>query len=179
VSGLQIGWLAAAAVLAFWAIGARNRLMSLRNAIGAAWLQIDALLKRRYALVETLLLELRPSFVHESRTLDALLAAAVQLGACADAVRARPSAAAAASSLALAEGVFGQAMSRVLALLDTPPADGTDVHPTIAELVDLETRLGFSRQAFNDAVGAFNAALAQFPTRLLSRLFGLRAAGRL
>ena len=51
----QIVSLVVAAVLLFWAIGAHNRLIALRNAIGSAWAQLDALLKRRQALVEQLL----------------------------------------------------------------------------------------------------------------------------
>jgi LemA protein len=85
------------------------------------------------------------------------------------------------ASLALAEGVFGGAMARLLALLGEHPdlAAHADVAAPMAELVDVESRLAFSRQAFNDAVLAFNAAVRQFPTRLLSRAFGLRVAGRL
>ncbi|MBN8494010.1 MAG: LemA family protein, partial [Burkholderiales bacterium] len=40
-------------------------------------------------------------------------------------------------------------------------------------------RIGFARQLFNDAVHAYNEAVRQFPTRLLTRLFGFGAAGTL
>jgi hypothetical protein len=35
-----------------------------------------------------------------------------------------------------------------------------------------------ARQAFNDAVDAYNVAARQFPTTLVARLFGLRHAGK-
>jgi LemA protein len=42
-----------------------------------------------------------------------------------------------------------------------------------------EPRLAFARQLFNDAAQTYDAALVQFPTRLLVRLFGFGPAGRL
>ena len=62
-------------------------------------------------------------------------------------------------------------MARLLGLLDRHAdlAARADVSPLMAELVEIETRLGFSRQAFNDAVSAFNDAVRQFPTRVLSQ----------
>ena len=122
-------------------------------------------------------------FVQDSQlgTAHAVLAASVQAGACAAAVRVRPSSAAAVASLAMAEGVFAQAMARLLGQLDRYPALGSrgDVAASMAELVEIESRLAFARKAFNDAAGVFNEAALQFPTRVLSRLFGLRVAGRL
>ena len=46
-------------------------------------------------------------------------------------------------------------------------------------LEELEPRLGFARQLFNDAAQAYNDAARQFPTRLLTHLFGFGTAGRL
>ena len=177
----QIVSTALAAVLLFWAIGAHNRLIALRNAIGAAWVQLDSLLKRRHALIESLLVVLRREIGESTHEFDAVLAASMQAAACASAVRARPSAAPAVASLSMAEGVYGGAMARLLGLLDAHAdiARRDGVAPLIGELVEIETRLGFTRRAFNEAASAFNQAVRQFPTRLLSRLFGLRTAGRL
>lgn len=43
-----------AAVLVFWAVGAYNRLVRLRNEIGNAFAQIDVQLKRRHDLIPNL-----------------------------------------------------------------------------------------------------------------------------
>jgi LemA protein len=48
-----------------------------------------------------------------------------------------------------------------------------------ASLRDATQRLAFARQLFNNAVGVYNEAADQFPTRVLARLFGFGAAGRL
>lgn len=181
MSSTQVVWLAVAAVLLFWIIGAHNRLVALRNTIAGTWQPLDALLARRHALVESLLVPLRRELPGAEQQLDAVLAASVQAMACVQAVRIRPSAAPAAASLAMADGVFGAAMARLLGRLDGTPqaASRDDVAPLLAELMQIESRLAYSRQAFNDAASAFNDAAQQFPTRLLSRLLGLRAAGRL
>ena len=55
----------------------------------------------------------------------------------------------------------------------------TDTHRYVAALRDATQRMVFARQLFNDAVGSYNAAARQFPTRLLSALFGFGAAGML
>ena len=72
-------------------------------------------------------------------------------------------------------------MSRLLALLDqrSDLAAADDLAPHVAALRDASQRLAFARQLFNDAVGGYNEAARQFPTRLLSSLFGFGAAGTL
>ncbi len=52
-----------------------------------------------------------------------------------------------------------------------------EVMALLQELQDAQGRLDFARQAFNDAAQAYNAAVVQFPTRLLGPLFGFVPAG--
>lgn len=177
----QLVSLVVAAVLVFWVIGAYNRLVGLRNAIAAAWAPIDTALKRRHEIVPTLLAELRAELPDEHRTFDALLAASVQVAACSDAVRARPSTARPVASLALAEGVYAGAVARLVALVEQHPrlAAKDAVAPLLAELKEIDGRLVFSRQWFNDAAAVYDEAARQFPTSLLAGLFRFGAAGRL
>ena len=44
---------------------------------------------------------------------------------------------------------------------------------------DTAQRMVFARQLFNDTVGRYNEAARQFPTRLVSSLFGFGVAGTL
>ena len=69
----------------------------------------------------------------------------------------------------------------MLALLDqrSDLAGADDLGPLVAEQRDATQRLAFARQLFNDAVGSYNDAARQFPTRLVSSLFGFGAAGTL
>ena len=53
------------------------------------------------------------------------------------------------------------------------------VTEALAALHESAERMGFARQLFNDAVRGYNDAVRQFPTRLLSGLFGFGSAGTL
>ena len=67
------------ALLVFWGIGAYNRVMLLRNAIGAAFAQFDEALTRRIALGEQLVTQLRPILPSEQASYDTLATAQEEL----------------------------------------------------------------------------------------------------
>jgi LemA protein len=116
----------------------------------------------------------------EQRAFDAVLAAQLQVRAAADALRARPVQTDGAAALAAAEGVLEAALARLSGLLDPHPLlrEEQALAHALAALQDVQRRLAFARQRFNDAVDAYNAAVRQFPTTIVARLFGLRGAGR-
>ena len=62
----------AAALLFFWGVGAYNRLMALRNAIGEAFAQLDTHLKARAEACDKLLAAVAPRLPSEQATFDAL-----------------------------------------------------------------------------------------------------------
>lgn len=177
----EIVLIAAAAMLVFWMLGAHNRLVALRNDIGAAWAQVDEPLQRRVAALSPLVDGLRAHLSDEQGTLDAVAQALAQVRAAGDALRARPAQAARAAALAKAESALSAAQARLLALLEQRAELRSDV--TLAAhadaLRDSGQRLAFARQLFNDAVRRYNDAAHQLPTRLLARLFGFGAAGAL
>jgi LemA protein len=180
-SQTQLGVLLGAAVLVFWMVGAYNRLVALRTRLGGAYAQVDDLLQRRAAAVRALATALRGPLSAETPALDAMLAAQAQVASAADALRARPVMASHAAALVAAEALMRSSSSRVLALVEQHPAlvAAPDIAPTLATLHELPTRLGFARQVYNDAAAAYNEAARQFPTRLLTRLYGFGTAGRL
>ena len=173
--------LAAAAVLVFWMVGAYNRLVALRSAIGSAFAQVDDLLQRRHEAVSALVAAVRDSMPTEQGALDAWLAAAAQVRSAADALRLRPVMAPLALALVAAESAIAAAGSRSRALLDQHPEALAlpEVADSLAVLREVEPRLVFSRQLFNAAAADYNQAARQFPTQLLTRLFGFGTAGRL
>jgi LemA protein len=181
VSTQQLLLIAAAALLVFWMLGAHNRLVELRNAIIGAWTQLDEPLQRRAAALAPLVAALRSHLPDEQGALDAVLAAQSQLQPAAAALRARPALAPRAAALAGAEASLQAALSRLLALLEqrSDLAAADDLAPHLDAMRDATQRLAFARQLFNDAVGRYNEAVRQFPTRLLSGLFGFGAAGTL
>jgi len=58
-----------------WAIGAYNRLVSLRNIFKNSFAQIDVQLKRRYDLIPNLVETAKAYMTHERTTLEAVIAA--------------------------------------------------------------------------------------------------------
>jgi LemA protein len=167
VSAGQVATLLGAAMLVFWMVGAYNRLVRLRNGIGEA--------------LPALLGALREPMAAERPTLESVESAQQQVQAACDVLRAAPVRAEGASALVGAVAQLDSTLARLLALLDQRPE--LRAEPAVAtglrELHDVDLRLAFARQLFNEAGQTYNAAARQFPTRLLTRLYGFGTAGRL
>jgi LemA protein len=174
----QWAGVAVAALLLFWGIGAYNRLMSLRNVIGEAFVQLDAHLKERAELCERLLAAVRPRLPSEQATFDALAGAQAEAQAAAPAARHRPWAPDPVGSLAVASAVHAAALTRLLSLLDHQAElrSEPEIDALVSELKLVERQRAFARQLFNQAVSQYNEALHQFPTRVLANLYGFTEA---
>lgn len=176
-------WLLLAALVTciFWMVGAHNRIVGLRAAIVEAWAQVDALLEQRGQAIAALADALWDLWPTGRGAIDALRSAQSQLLAGAQAVRARPAHAAAAASLATAEAALNATVARVLNQVEADPA--LHAHETVATqmlaLFAFGPRLLEARQRFNRAGADYNAAITQFPTRLLAPVFRFEAAGTL
>ena len=168
-----------AAVLAFWMIGAYNRLVAMRNEIAQAWAKVQVALDQRGATVEPLGLALREPMAAEHGALDTWLAAHVESTRAATSLSARAVDKEAAQAWVTAEAALAAATSRVLALLDQHAE--LRAQEQVAELTtrwrEAQARLPFARQLFNEAAQAYNDALVVFPTRWVAAGFKLRQAG--
>jgi len=169
------------AMLLFWAVGAYNRLVRLRNIIANAFGQIDVQLKRRYDLIPNLVEVAKKYLQHEQTTLEAVIAARNQARSASDAVRSRPARAEGIVALAAAEQALSGSLGRLFAVAEAYPelkADQT-IRELSEELTSTENKVGFSRQAYNDAVLDYNNAQGQFPALLIARLFGFAPSAML
>lgn len=169
------------AMLIFWAVGAYNRLVRLKNIIANAFGQIDVQLKRRYDLIPNLVEAAKKYLQHEQATLEAVIAARNQARSASDTVRSRPGKADAVIALAAAEQTLDSSLGRLFALAEAYPdlkADQT-IRELSEELTSTENKVGFSRQAYNDAVLDYNNAQGQFPALLIARLFGFAPSAML
>jgi len=162
----------AAAVMVFWMVGAYNRMVRLRTALVARFAAVDSQHRQRQALIETQREMLATVLSGAGPRLDALGAACRQAEAAREKARVRPGAASAITSLRVAEEILVDARSR----LPVQSAAGVDLPELNTRLASSDTTLTFARREFNDAVLAYNDAVGQFPTLLLARLFGFRAA---
>lgn len=169
--------LALLAVVFFWAVGAYNRLMRLKNQVANAFGQIDVQLKRRYDLIPNLVEVARKYLQHESETLEAVIAARQQAQTAERGAAANPLNAGALGALAGAEQLLGGALGRLFAVVEDYPelkADQT-LRELQEELTHTENRVGFARQAYNDQVLEYNDVALHFPTIIVARLLGFQA----
>ena len=173
--------LLAAAVLAFWMVGAYNRLVALRNAIGQAWAKVDEAVRLRGLAATPLLAALREPLQAEQGALDALQTTLAETARLATVMRARPVVEAHAQAWLGAEALVAAASARVFALLDQHPALRQDeiVTGSTQGWQEAQAQLAFARQLFNEAAQVYNAAIALFPTRLLVPFFRFGRAGKL
>ena len=170
--------LAAAAVLAVWAIGVFNGLTRKRNGYRNAFAQIDVQLKRRYDLVPNLVETVKGYAKHERETLEAVVKARNVAAAAAEAAAKAAGDPDAMARLAQSEAALGGALSRLLVTVERYPdlKASQNFLELQEELASTENKVAFARQAYNDAVTEFNNARAVFPAVLLAGAFGFPEA---
>lgn len=155
------------------AVSIYNGLVTHRNAYKNAYSQIDVQLKRRHDLIPNLVETAKGYLKHERETLEAVVAARNTALAAAKAAAASPGDPAAMSALSGAEGALSGVLSRFLAVAEAYPdlKANTNMMALQEELASTENRIAFARQAYNDAVMAYNNARETFPGVLLSAGF--------
>jgi LemA protein len=160
------------------AVSAYNGLVGLRNRYKNAFSQIDVQLKRRYDLIPNLVETAKAYLNHERQTLEAVIAARNQASSAAQRAASAPGDAAALHDLAGAEHALGGALGRFFALTESYPdlkANAT-MSQLSEELTSTENKVAFARQAYNDAVMAYNTGLEVFPASLLAGFGGFAEA---
>ena len=95
-----------------------------------------------------------------------------------DKARQQPGAAQAMGALMVAEQALGGQLGRLMALAEAYPELKADrnMREFAEELTSTENRVGFARQAYNDAVLQYNDAAMQFPASLVAGMFSFREA---
>ncbi|HET7525993.1 MAG TPA: LemA family protein [Burkholderiaceae bacterium] len=181
MSPLQWLLLGALVVCVFWMVGAHNRIVALRATIVDAWTQVDSLLERRGQVLDAMAQALWDLWPNGRGGVDALRSAQQQLHTAAQAVRAHPARAAAAATLATAEGALNATVARVLNQVESDAElHANDAVATqMLALFEFGPRLLETRQRFNQACDAYNEAIRQFPTSLLVPVFRFEIAGAL
>jgi LemA protein len=162
----------------FGLIAGYNRLVKLKNRFMNSFAQIDVQLKRRYDLIPNLVETAKGYLQHERQTLEAVIAARNQAAGAERKAAADPGDPGAIQGLMAAEGLLGQTLGRLFALVEAYPdlKANQNMLQVSEELSSTENRIAFARQAFNDAVMDYNTTREQIPTNLIAGLFNFAPA---
>ena len=146
-------------LLAIYFVGLYNGLIRARNQTKNGWAQIDVQLKRRHDLIPNLVETAKGYMKHEAETLEKVVVARNQ------AVSARGPRQAGA-----AEGALTGALSGFFGLVEQYPdlKANQNFLALQEELASTENRIGFARQAYNDAATRYNNKREVFPASLIS-----------
>ena len=166
------------AVIVVAAIGIYNSLVALRNRFKNAFAQIDVQLKRRYDLIPNLVEAVKGYMAHERETLEAVVKARGAAMGAASAASANPGDPAAMSALAGAESALKGSMARLMVVVERYPElkANQNMMALQEELTSTENKVSFARQAYNDAVMAYNMKRETFPSNLFAGVFGFTEA---
>jgi len=165
-------------LLLLFVIGQYNGLVVLRNRFKNAFSQIDVQLKRRYDLIPNLVETAKAYMQHESKTLEAVTAARNLAQTAGGRAAANPGDPAAMRELAGAEAGLTGALGRLLAVAEAYPdlKANQNMMQLTEELTSTENKVAFARQAYNDAVMAYNTKREVFPTNIVAGIFNFAAA---
>ncbi len=162
--------------LALYLISIYNRLVTVRNGARNAFAQIDVQLTRRHDLIPNLVEVAKGYLAHERNTLEAVIQARNSAVSGLKTAAADPANRAAIEALAGAENQLSSALGRLFALAEAYPdlkANQTMMQLS-EELTTTENKVAFARQAYNDAVMAYNNAREVFPNNFVSSTFDFR-----
>ena len=155
-----------------------NRLVRLRNRFKNAFSQIDVQLKRRYDLIPNLVDTAKGYMKHERETLEAVIAARNQAVSAGQAAAQRPGEPGPMKGLMGAEVALTGALGRLFALVESYPdlKANQNMLALQEELTSTENKVAFSRQAYNDAVMAYNTRRESFPDMFVANMASFTAA---
>jgi LemA protein len=152
-------------VLGLIVMGLYNGLVSRRNEAKNSWSQIDVQLKRRYDLIPNLVETVKGYMKHEQETLENVIKARQQAVDLQNAGN--------IGELMKADGALTQTLGRLFAVAEGYPdlKANQNMLQLQEELASTENRIGFARQAYNDAVMKMNNGIEQFPSNIIAGMF--------
>ena len=152
-------------VFVAWLAMAYNFLVLLRNKIDNSWAQIDVQMKLRYDLVPNLVETVKGYAKHEKGVFEAVTKA-----------RAATAQAKGPAAMAKASGMLTEALKSLFAVVENYPELKANLGflELQQKLADIESKIAYARQIYNDEVYKLNLAVQQIPTNFVAGIFGFR-----
>ena len=159
-------------LLVIWGIGIYNGLVNLRNRVANGWAQIDVQLKQRADLVPNLVQTVKGYASHESTVLEEVTKAR------ADVAQAQTAGGDQMQARADAEQRLGQSLVTLMARAEAYPELKANQNflDLQRQLKDLEDKIAYARQFYNDVVQKFNTRIETVPSNIIASLFHFRQA---
>ena len=151
--------LAIIVLIGFWFVGIFNRLVGLRNNVEASWKQVDVQLQKRYDLVPNLVETVKGYVAHEKETLEKVTQA-----------RNMAINATGVAQQAEAENMLTGALKSLFAVSEAYPDLKANQNFLMLqqELANIENKIAYSRQHYNDVVRGYNTLQQQFPANMVA-----------
>jgi LemA protein len=157
-------------LLVLWGVGVYNALVDLRNRVANGWSQIDVQLKQRADLVPNLVETVKGYAGHESEVFQKVTEAR------AHAVQAAQNGTPA--QRAEAEGQLSNALVNLQATAEAYPQlqANQNFMDLQQQLNQLEQKIAYARQFYNDVVQKFNTKIQSVPSNIIAGLFHFKEA---
>jgi LemA protein len=144
-------------------VSRRNQMAVKREAVNAAWSQVDVVLQRRADLIPNLVATVKGFAVHEEQVFSEIAKARSAL------IGARTP----ADKIA-ANGALDSALSRLLVITENYPQlkSNENFLRLQDELAGTENRIAVERRRYNDVVQEYNTFISLFPNSLVASMSG-------
>ena len=152
-------------ILVVLVAGAYNGLVSSRNRVKDQWSQIDVQLKKRADLIPNIVETVKGYAKHEKETLE-------------DVVKARNAlnTASTVEDEINANNQITGALNKLFALSEAYPElkANENFMSLQKDLKDIEDKISYARQFYNDSVMTYNNKVQMFPTNIIANIFNFK-----
>ena len=152
-------------ILVILVAGAYNGLVASRNRVKDQWSQIDVQLKKRADLIPNIVETVKGYAKHEKETLE-------------DVVKARNAlnTASTVEDEMKANNQIPGALNKLFALSEAYPElkANENFMSLQRDLKDIEDKISYARQFYNDSVMTYNNKVQMFPTNIIANIFNFK-----
>ena len=160
--GIIIGLVIIVVLILLFIMSTYNGLVKLRNKVRDQFSQIDVQLKKRSDLIPNLVETVKGYSKHESETLEKVIQA-----------RNTYLSAGTPDEKMKSSGELSQAIGKLFALAESYPdlKANTNFLDLQSQLKDIEDKISYARQFYNDSVLMYNNKIEMFPSNLIAGMF--------